>query len=111
MIQNLKMPVFIPLFESPARELIQGLGLVEGVDIGVGYELRVDAGEEGNVLHHDALGHVEGEIAWLNTTKYDEAISLVDAWFEDNSRRTKCQALDERAGCTVDCWAYVGLSG
>lgn len=111
MIQSLKMPVFIPLFEAPARELFQGLGLVDGVDIGVGYGLRVDSCEEGNVLHRVAESAVKGEIAWLNTTKYDEAISLVDAWFEGNSGRTKCQAFDERVGCAVDCWTYVGLSG
>jgi hypothetical protein len=102
-----KLPIFLPAVDALAIEFFQGFGLVDGVSLGVGRGLRVER-EGGPILGQDGESSVEGEIVWLNVTKYDEAISLVDAWFEDNSDRTKGQAFDERAGCSVDCWVYVG---
>jgi hypothetical protein len=103
-----QLPIFIPAFEAPAIELLQGLGMVDGVDTGVGKGLRVELEKKVSTLSRDGESSVDGEIVWLNATKYEEALLLADAWFEDNSTRTKCQACDERAGCTVDCWVYVG---
>lgn len=51
-----------------------------------------------------------GDIAWLDGSKYDEAILLLDARLEDDSRRVLCRVVDERAGCEVDCWTYLGVA-
>jgi len=113
MIPCPRLPVFIPAFEGEARSIFRGLGVVDGVDCGLVGGVRAD-NRGGNIVlvrEMEGEGEVGGEIVWLDGTRYDEAISLVDAWFEDVSERTKCHAFDERAGCLVDCWAYLCRAG
>lgn len=87
--------------------IFRGLDAVEGVDPSVVGNVRAEICSGDTVLVREHGGEVQGELCWLSGGRYDDAISLVDAWFGDNSERTKCLAFDERAGCEVDCWAYL----
>ena len=107
MIPCPRLPVFIPAFAGHSTQAFSERGLVDGRDPASGAGLRAEDRDGQTVLIRKETGEVTGELVWLNPTRYDEAISLMDVWTEEGIERTKHQAYDTRAACHVDCWVYL----
>jgi len=106
-----RLPVFLPAFLGSARQVLSGTILIEGADPGLMAGVRGVSRDGSTALVRGDGDGVGGEIVWIDGSKYDEAIMILDARFEPDSKRVLCRVVDERAGCEVDCWGYLGGEG
>lgn len=107
MIPCPRLPVFVPEFAAQDIRVFQERGVVDGVDPAFATGLLVGERDGQRVLLRKEGGEVAGKLVWLDTTRYDEAISLMDVWGEGSSERIKYQAYDTRTAGDVDCWIYL----
>lgn len=107
MIPCPRLPVFFPEFAAQDTRVFQERGVVDGVDPAFATGLLVAERDGQRVLLRKEGGKIAGKLVWMDTTRYDEAISLMDVWCEVSSERTKYQAYDTRTAGDVNCWIYL----
>lgn len=67
-----------------------------------------DAGGSTVLLRADNSIPVAGTLFWLDLSRYEAVLSLLDGWNHPLSSRVLCEALSAEDSCPVKCWAYVG---
>lgn len=101
-----RLPVFFPSFGASPKQIAQGNDFIDGVVPGTLIGMRAVVESGGTYLTSGGEG-VDGNLVWLDPTKYDEAISWLDFLHEGPEMRTLTKGMDKRNDCEVSCWAYL----
>jgi hypothetical protein len=106
MIPCPRIPIFIPAYLGSRKAATSECPHVDGEDVGVlpGFIAKVDRGGETVVTR--GKGALIGNLLWLDTCHYDEAIAHLDRTLGVGAGRTMSQAYPATAQCLVDCWVY-----
>jgi hypothetical protein len=101
----LQLPFFIPTFVGKAEDVFRGTDFVVVTNSGVLRGTRAVIEERSTCLQSGGEG-VSGEIAWLDSAKYDEAVEeLVSR--TGGERCSRAFVSDQGGKGEVDCWVYL----